>query len=374
MAQVCLEGEISKASVMASLARGQRAAGDLIPWTIAQQFQDDEFARLSGARVVRIATHPDMQRMGYGSRALTLLKQYYQGEFELLASPGKKKKKKHGRPEAASAEPGEGLLHERCPMPHPPDGLHQHHPPQPPPLNPTVATARLAPTSSPRELLSKLSERPPEKLHWLGTSYGVTPALYNYWKRAGYSPVYLRLTANELTGEHTCIMLATLSSHECDEGWLPALHQDFKHRFIPLLGYDFRTFPISLALDILAPRITGQDGKDSTDLLGATELGQHLSPYDMRRLESYASQLVDYHMILDMVPVLAKFYFLNRTNVAVSFSQASILLALTLTVTLIGLLLPGRDPPRIGFATPGDHGARWSLGGAEAEPGPRALQ
>jgi N-acetyltransferase 10 len=28
---------------------------------------------LSGARVVRIATHPDYQRMGYGSRALELL-------------------------------------------------------------------------------------------------------------------------------------------------------------------------------------------------------------------------------------------------------------------------------------------------------------
>ena len=37
--QLCLEGEISKASVMASLQRGQRAAGDLIPWTIASQFQ-----------------------------------------------------------------------------------------------------------------------------------------------------------------------------------------------------------------------------------------------------------------------------------------------------------------------------------------------
>ena len=51
--QVCLEGEISKGSIMAGLQRGQRASGDLIPWTMAQQFQDDNFPQLSGARVVR---------------------------------------------------------------------------------------------------------------------------------------------------------------------------------------------------------------------------------------------------------------------------------------------------------------------------------
>ena len=32
--------------------------GDMIPWTISQQFNDNEFATLSGARIVRIATHP----------------------------------------------------------------------------------------------------------------------------------------------------------------------------------------------------------------------------------------------------------------------------------------------------------------------------
>jgi len=39
VAQVCLEGEISKDSVASGLARGVRSAGDLIPWLIAQQFQ-----------------------------------------------------------------------------------------------------------------------------------------------------------------------------------------------------------------------------------------------------------------------------------------------------------------------------------------------
>ena len=71
--QVCLEGDISKQSVMASLARGERASGDLIPWTVSQQFQDNDFPQLSGARIVRIATHPDLQRVRLPASFMFLL-------------------------------------------------------------------------------------------------------------------------------------------------------------------------------------------------------------------------------------------------------------------------------------------------------------
>lgn len=52
--------------MQASLARGERLAGDLIPWTVSQQYQDPEFAALSGGRVVRIATHPNYMRVRMG--------------------------------------------------------------------------------------------------------------------------------------------------------------------------------------------------------------------------------------------------------------------------------------------------------------------
>jgi len=79
--QVALEGEISRDVVRSALREGGRASGDLIPWTVSQQFQDPEFGQLSGARVVRIATHPEYQGMGYGARALDQLCQYYQGNL-----------------------------------------------------------------------------------------------------------------------------------------------------------------------------------------------------------------------------------------------------------------------------------------------------
>ena len=57
----------------------------MIPWTVGQQFQDPEFPLLSGARIVRIAVHSELSRAGYGSRAVQLLRKYYQGELASLA-------------------------------------------------------------------------------------------------------------------------------------------------------------------------------------------------------------------------------------------------------------------------------------------------
>src|SRR4051812_12151533 len=83
--QVALEGKISKESVLNSLSRGKRAAGDLIPWIVSQQFQEEDFAGFSGARIVRIATNPDYIQMGYGSKALELLVDFYEGKFADLS-------------------------------------------------------------------------------------------------------------------------------------------------------------------------------------------------------------------------------------------------------------------------------------------------
>mmetsp|Transcript_5564 Transcript_5564/g.9543 ORF Transcript_5564/g.9543 Transcript_5564/m.9543 type:complete len:111 (+) Transcript_5564:1614-1946(+) len=56
--QVCFEGEINKATIKEQMKRGVRPSGDMIPWTISEQYQDENFASLTGVRVVRIATHP----------------------------------------------------------------------------------------------------------------------------------------------------------------------------------------------------------------------------------------------------------------------------------------------------------------------------
>lgn len=199
--QVALEGQISKASILASLHRGVRAAGDLIPWTVSQQFQDDDFATLSGARVVRIAAHPDYAKMGYGTRALQALNSYYSGELlnadEALAADDEVGGDTFAK--AATISKDASLQSDRL----------------------QVRDATRMPA-----LLQRLSERRPEKLDYLGTSFGMTSPLLRFWKRSGYVPLYLRQTQNDLTGEHTCLMLRGLNSNVSETaGWLSAFAQ-----------------------------------------------------------------------------------------------------------------------------------------------------
>lgn len=56
------------------------------------------------------------------------------------------------------------------------------------------------------------------------------------------------------------------------------------------------------------------------------------SPFDLKRLESYGNNMLDYHVILDLLPTLAGLYFAKRLpeDVKLSGVQASILCALGL--------------------------------------------
>lgn len=306
--QVCLEGQISRQAIMASLARGKRSAGDLIPWTISQQFQDDGFASLSGARVVRVAVHPDMQKMGYGTRALQLLEQFYKGELA-------------GSPNPKDGEPDEDDEDYQRPASAAPTG--------------DIHSETLKPRANLPPLLSRLSDKRPMRLHWLGVSFGLTQQLFRFWKRSGMLPVYLRQTTNDITGEHTMVMIKGLLVDaqivQCSADWLQAFYEDFRRRFTNLLGFQFRAFTPALCLDIL-------EGSASTESSSAPHGTAVISSYDLKRMESYANNMVDYHMIMDLVPGLARDYFLTpvtRRPFSLSPVQAAILLSLGLQHRMI---------------------------------------
>ncbi|KAK7152251.1 hypothetical protein R3I94_008545 [Phoxinus phoxinus] len=295
--QVCLEGEISRQSILSSLSRGKKASGDLIPWTVSEQFQDPDFGGLSGGRIVRIAVNPDYQGMGYGSRALQLLEQYYEGQFPLLDE------QEHTPASAITSLSSE-------------------------------AVSLLEEVVSPRKdlppLLLKLNERRAESLDYLGVSYGLTPQLLKFWKKGGFVPVYLRQTPNDLTGEHSCIMLKELNAEESTEQnqWLSAFWKDFRRRFLSLLSFQFSKFNPTLALNILQNK-SAKD--DSPAAVSSAELAATFTPYDLKRLEMYSRNMVDYHLIMDMIPVIARMYFLKQLgNIGLSVAQSALLLGIGL--------------------------------------------
>jgi N-acetyltransferase 10 len=315
--QVALEGDISKRSAHATLAAGNSPQGDLIPWTMASQYQDEGFPSLSGVRVVRIAVHPDLPRQGYGSRALQLLHDYYEGKLADLREDAEEIDMK------SNAEPWQ-------------QGM-------------KLAEETLKPRDDLPPLLTNLSERKPEKVNWIGTAFGLTPELYSYWSKAGYKPVYVRQTTSETTGEHSCIMLRPcfpVGEEESPDGnWVDSFYQDFRVRFTSLLGSSFREVAPGLCLSILAPKLNWDDkgGASRDSVLKADN--EILTPHDMRRIQKYSDALVDHHLIGDLVPPLARAYFATRIPVTLSYTQAAIMLILGLQLRSIDEGVKALDLP-----------------------------
>jgi N-acetyltransferase 10 len=322
--QVCYEGNVSKEAINNNMARGMRPSGDLIPWTVSEQFQDDNFGMLNGVRVVRIATHPNAQKKGYGTKALELLQKYYDGLMIDIDNIKTDEIDELYVKEETPKEEGaaEGLLEENIKQR---KGL--------PPI------------------LQKLNERKPLNVQYLGTSFGITQELYGFWTKNSYVPLYIRQTANDLTGEHTCILIKPLKKDEIsigvpaiayeenkddNDGWAEPYTGDFRKRFINLLGFEFRKMSCTLALNILLPSLKSHVQAEELNVdytkLEKDYIKREISTFDLKRLESYAKNLIDFHLIIDLVPRLAKLYFTHHFDsvLRMSYVQASIFLGIGL--------------------------------------------
>jgi len=244
--------------------------------------------------------------MGYGSKALDLLIDFYDGKFANL-SEDVNALKEQTMTRVTDAELANASLLDD---------------------NIKVRDIRKMPP-----LFTKLTDLRPDGLDYIGVSYGLTQQLHKFWKKLSFAPVYLRQTANELTGEYTCVMLRPLENKE--NAGLDAFSRDFHRRLIELLSFQFRDFPSTIALSILQSADKGsrlEDPENQPKPLTSAELDSTLTPYDLKRLEAYANNMADYHQILDLVPRLATMYFEGRIKSAVSLTgiQQSILLAVGL--------------------------------------------
>ena len=278
VAQIALEGGISKATIRNNLSKSQRADGDLIPWLVAQQFQVEDFPTLLGARVVRIATNPNVMSQGYGVHMLKVLAQFYSGALFKQDS--------------------------------------------------SVAGGQSNDSPS---LLTPVFQIPPLLLDYLGVSYGTTPQLNRFWKKAGFVPIYLKQTANELTGEHNCVMVKSLAKSS-GSGWLVEFAADFHRRFLSLLVHEFRSFTALQSLSIMEGEQLATKELPRRTLSAFRDLDDLLTRSDLRRLEAYANNLIDYPVVADLVPALARLYFMNRLpeDLTISAVQRVILLGVGL--------------------------------------------
>ena len=281
--QVALEGRIGSSSeiLAKAVASGLRPSGDMIPWTLSQQFSDTDFGQLNGLRIVRIAVHPQLARMGYGSEALRQIWQWVQrvNSKDLIIPTA---------PPAALTGPENHEEYEKN----------------------ELTSEILKPRKLQLPLLSTLEDSVAQILNgsdidFVGTSFGLTLNLFNFWRKNGFVPLYLRQTQNDTTGEFTCMMLRA-----SDQNWLISLYLDFSLRFQRLLSGPFKTLSAELALSVIS---CAAPPNEQIDIV------QFLTPYDIKRLRSYARGETDYHLITDLIPVIADLLF-NKISFSGSLS------------------------------------------------------
>lgn len=125
-----------------------------------------------------------------------------------------------------------------------------------------------------------------------------------------------------------------------ESSWVSSYYLDFKKRLLNLFGYEFRHLSCSLAFQFIGEKNKNQGQSEAPDNHEAIKsikkeyLEQDISVFDLRRLDQYSKNMVDFHLIMDLVPTLAKLHFLRRTlprgAVNLSYVQSAILIGMGL--------------------------------------------
>ncbi|KAF8822215.1 ATPase (DUF699) protein [Cardiosporidium cionae] len=356
--QVCIEGQLSNDTVRGAIGRGQKPSGDMLAWTLSQYFSDEDFGSLTGVRIVRIACHPQLHRMGYGSETIKRLLLFYKGhgipfnggelniaETELKDEDEDKCGSFENQNSLVVVELTEKFLRietiasKMC-------FFCEVFSNSLPVSN--LLTEVLEPKKVPPLLHPCCEADSPIRVDYFGTSFGFTANLYKFWSKLGFQPVYIRQTKTDTTGENSGVMIRPMEFNingtpDPEKFLLQAFVEDFRMRFLHLLGSCFSHFPISLALSILDPPVTqahqkpcddeteGKSKNSSTICfpdITSKNIYQFFSEHDINRLKKYAQQLADHHFISDLVPTLAWLLFSRRfRSLSLSYLQCSILLA-----------------------------------------------
>jgi len=112
-------------------------------------------------------------------------------------------------------------------------------------------------------LLASIRDEFEGSVDWLGTGYGATPDLLDFWDRNGYSTVHVSTTRNATSGEHSAIMLAPTSDAGRD------LHDRHARRFVRRIG------------PVLTDALSGLDPDVVRGALDATDPAATSVPLDL---------------------------------------------------------------------------------------------
>jgi len=158
-------------------------------------------------------------------------------------------------------------------------------------------------------MLKKLEEESIERGYdWIGSGFGATEELLNFWIKNGYIPVHISPDRNPVSGEFTVLVIKPLKPE-----WrklVSIMAREFRRKIIESLHDTYRSLEVGVAHKLLCI--------DE----GTTEISKpSLSLIQIDRLMTYILGPMTYEACSDIMHLLAKHYWMQKRSLRPRLSE-----------------------------------------------------
>jgi len=153
-----------------------------------------------------------------------------------------------------------------------------------------------------------------KEMDWVGSGFGVSPELLRFWVKNGFIPVHITPQRNEISGEHTVIVIKPLKMHI--EEKVEQINTDFTRRLIEYLADELSDLETETAIGLL--KSLRRDLEVDKPEFGKVE---------RRRIKKYFQGHSLYEYVSDLVRPLVRYYYSKTDRIDLNDEEEFILVA-----------------------------------------------
>ncbi len=142
-------------------------------------------------------------------------------------------------------------------------------------------------------------------MDWVGSGFGVSPELMRFWIRNGFYPVHITPQRNEVSGEHTLVVIRPLKPHIYSK--IENINADFTRRLIEYLSDELSDLETETAVGLLRSLM-----KDAN--VPKPEFGR----VEEKRIKKYFHGMSLYEYVSDVVRPLVRYYYSKTDRIDLS--------------------------------------------------------
>jgi tRNA(Met) cytidine acetyltransferase len=138
---------------------------------------------------------------------------------------------------------------------------------------------------------------------WVGSGFGVSPELLRFWRKNGFIPLHITPQRNEISGEHTVVVIKAWGELE---DRLKTLNSSFVKRLVEYLSDELSDLDEETALMLLET------------LQRDVGVKHEVTVTDLSRMEKYIEGISLYEYVSDIVRPVVRCYFLRKDGTDLS--------------------------------------------------------